>query len=130
MKSLLVAACLILLGTVSCASNTEEKRIADGVYRSPSKTEMVAIRGREIEFQIRVSDGQKEQVIHRKYPNYALLSDGKFWPTPTASVPIRSADYFLGVGRFELFWDGTEITRKDPKTGDVVTFAREANAQK
>jgi hypothetical protein len=130
MKHLLVTACLVLFGTVSCASNTEVKKITDGVYRDPSKMEMVAIRGREIEFQIHVNDGQREQAVHKVYPNYTLLINGKFWPAATASVPIRSADVLLGVGRFEWFWDGDKITRRHPKSGETMIFLRESTASK
>lgn len=126
MKSLTIIACLLSFAAVSCTSTIEEKRIEDGVYLNPSKLEMVEVRGRTIEFKIRVSDDLMQQRnIHRKYQNYTLLANGSFWPTPTVSTPIRSADYLFGVGRFEWFWDGTHITQKNPKTGGMVTFARE-----
>ncbi len=100
-------------------------QIADGVYRDPAKVETVAVDGEMVEFRIHVVAGDQERIVSRKY-KYALQSDGKI----RVFASSNDSAFVFGVMKYDWFLNGENVVRKDPKTGDVVTFAREVNTQK
>jgi hypothetical protein len=123
MKNIGLIACLILGSLTSCMATSA--RISAGVYREPAKIEMVAVDGEIIEFQIRVVAGDQDRIVNRKY-KYALRPDGKI----RVFASSNDSAFVFGVMKYDWSWDGKNVVRKDPKAGEVVTFAREANARK
>jgi hypothetical protein len=57
---------------------------------------------------------------------YAILPSGGIHIEASSNDSV----YLFGIWRFAWSWDGKNIVRKDVKSGDVVTFALEADAQK
>lgn len=123
MKSIGLIACLALASLTSCMATTA--RITDGIYREPAKVEMVAASGEMIEFRIRIVAEGQECVVSRKY-KYSLQSDGKI----RVFASSNDSAFVFGVMNYDWSWDGKSVVRKDPKTGDVVTFAAEPPGQK
>ncbi len=100
-------------------------RITDGIYREPTKIEMVAASGEMIEFNIRIVAEGQERVVSRKY-KYSLQSDGKI----RVFASSNDSAFVFGIMNYDWSWDGKSVLRKDTKTGDVVTFAAEPAGRK
>lgn len=123
MKNIRLIASLFLTIVTGCMATNV--RITDGIYREPAKVEMVAANGETLEFQIRVVTGGRDRIVNRKY-KYSIESDGKI----RVFASSNDSAFVFGVMKYDWSWDGKNVVRKDPKTGDVVTFSPEAKAQK
>jgi hypothetical protein len=108
-----------------CATSRGETRITPGVYREPAKVEAVAIRGDVIEFRIRVAKLDPEKIFERMY-SYTVATDGVIRVIASSNDSV----FVFGVLNYGWSWDGKNIVRKDPKSGEAVIFALEATAQK
>jgi len=95
---------IVLLAIGGCVAG--EHSIPDGTYVEPSGKETITVHGSEIRFNIVISDDGPDKVLDRTY-GYAVLPDGRIQPKP-----VRSADAAFGVGRFDWYWDGKNITQK------------------
>jgi hypothetical protein len=115
MKNIGLIGVLVLALVTSCMAAT--LRIADGVYREPAKVETVTTNGELIEFQVRVVAGDQDRIVNRRY-NYSLQADGKIRVIASSNDSV----FVFGIMKYDWSWDGKSITRKDPKTGEVVTF--------
>jgi hypothetical protein len=111
-------ALLTFFFAVGCVISAAE--ITTGVYRNADKTEWIAVQGRALSFNIYLKSKRGKELITRKYTGYGLHSNGRFWPSPTTSI-----DASAGIGAYDWFWDGKNIVRKDPKSGEAVSFTPE-----
>lgn len=102
---------LISLSFVSCA--TDYCPVPVGSYFFGNEYLLVA--QSKISFHIKL-DKQTDEMIAREY-EYTVLPDGRIQP-----FPLRSVDAVLGVGKFDWYWDGKNINRKNPKTKDIDLF--------
>jgi hypothetical protein len=134
MKSFWALLCLAVVAAIpSCVSDTGI-RIPDGVYREPSRSEVVTVKGKDIEFRLRMpkGEGMKGKVLTRSY-DYDVETDGKIL------VGASSSDSFwvFGIEAYDWFWDGKRIIRKkrhwegdymnpQKKYSETVIFAAEA----
>ena len=109
-----------------CVASTAATRVPGGIYREPSNAESIEVRESGLTFSIRVPKLDPLKVLTRGPYEYAVTSSGpiRIYASSNDSV------FVFGVLSYDWSWDGKNIVRKDVKTGDVVTFAREANAEK
>jgi hypothetical protein len=114
------ALAFFLIWTWATSGMAGNSPITNGVYRESTKVETVSIQGEEIEFQIRVPDGKEERLVKRKY-KYRLL------PGSDIHVIASSNDsvFVFGILKYEWFWDGKAIVRKQRKGGGTTVFERE-----
>jgi len=109
-----------------CVASTAALRVPSGIYREPSNAESIEARENGLTFSIRVPKLDPQKVLTRGPYEYAVNSSGKIRIYASSNDSV----FVFGVLNYDWSWDGKNIVRRDVKTGDVVTFAREANAQK
>jgi len=108
-----------------CVSAHETKRITNGVYREATSIESVTVRGETVEFKIRVVKLDRERVFSRLY-RYELTENGKIRVLASSNDPV----FVGGVLQYDWFWDGRDIIRKEPKSGNSVIFDLQTEVQK
>ena len=84
--------------------------IPDGVYRPATGDDLVAIEGDRIRFVVHGRDPSPTGMVVREYLHYAVNPGGEL-----VAYPMTSAEALGGpVGRYDWFWDGKVITRREP----------------
>jgi hypothetical protein len=109
-----------------CVASTTVVQVPSGIYREPSHAESIEARGNGLTFSIRVPKLDPQKVLTRGPYEYAVNSSGhiRIYASSNDSV------FVFGIMNYDWSWDGKNIVRKDVRTGEVVTFAPEAKAQK
>ena len=102
-----------------------DRHITNGIYREPAKVETIAVRGGEIEFQLRISREHQERIARRKY-KYVLLPNGGIDVIGSSNDSV----FVFAILKHAWSWDGKVIVRKDPETGDTTIFAPDSGAEK
>jgi len=125
MKSICAITCVVWAVMTGCVSAHETKRITNGVYREATSIESVTVRGETVEFKIRVVKLDRERVFSRLY-RYELTENGKIRVLASSNDPV----FVGGVLQYDWFWDGRDIIRKEPKSGNSVIFDLQTEVQK
>ncbi|MEN3367886.1 MAG: hypothetical protein V7609_29 [Verrucomicrobiota bacterium] len=115
-------ASIVLAVTVllpACTDETTEK-ITDGVYREPSKIELLTVKGQRMTLQLSVAKGPRLGVRSGQY-EYHVLKNRKL------SFDASSNDSFFvqTILDYDWIWDGNRIVRKEKQTGQTLVFARD-----
>jgi hypothetical protein len=100
---------------VSCAA--ANRPIPESIYLSPGGSESVAVENGQMRFQIRVPS--REGIFDRTY-DYEVAPDGTI-----LNLPMTSLDALV-MGRWDWYWDGQSILRRNRETKESVIFSRVA----
>jgi hypothetical protein len=109
-----------------CVASTTTIRVPGGIYREPGNAESIEACENGLTFSIRVPEIDPQKVFPRGPYCYAMEVSGKI----RIYASSNDAAFLFEFLNYDWFWDGKNIVRKNVKSGDVVTFARKANAQK
>ena len=141
-KPFVLALFQVTLAITGCAPEIE---ISSGAYRKPADVGAITVRsinapgswdieyawpehdrwaGNILCFAIRNKRGGEEHVTYRR-PSYEIdTRDQRIYLIGSSNDTL----YLLGINRFEWYWDGANIIRKDRETGESVAYLRETGA--
>ncbi len=105
---------LFAIVTVSVLIGCKTLEIPEGTYVAESSKEFIIVKKKTITFHLIFSHNPK--YVYEKKCEYHLMSDGSIIPEGLAS-----SEYFLGIGRYEWYFDGMQIHRKEPKRMETLT---------
>jgi hypothetical protein len=111
----------LLLALGSCIA--QHHPIPIGTYVTPSGDESVSAFESELHFRVRVDEKHPERLIDRTF-SYTVEKDGEIIPHTMTSIEAA-----FGVGRYDWYWDGETIIRRDWRSGETANFTRKRPTQ-
>jgi hypothetical protein len=111
---------VFLIAVFLTACLADKRLILEGSYQNPLSDEYVTVQKSKIRFHINLRNEKGEKLLDQEYQYYSVWTNGRILPRP-----LRSVDAVYGVGRYDWYWNGEAILRKDPKTGETAQFLRE-----
>ncbi len=109
---------LVLASIAGWATAAEKQHMVNGTYREPRQVESVGVREEVVEFRIKIPKLNADQLFSGTY-HYSVLPDGHIRVNASSNDSV----FVFGVNRFGWIWDGKNIVRKDPKSGETVIFS-------
>jgi len=106
----------ILLSCLLLGCTSKSQTLPSGMYRASTNDQRVLVQGRQIRFWIVLEESRTN--LHKEaFPDHSVWPNGRL-----QSFPMREAEAVLGVGRFDWSWDGTNILRRNGRTGEIIVF--------
>lgn len=99
-------------------------RVPSGTYRDPSNAESVEAHANGLTFSIRVPKLDPQKVLTRGPYEYKVNSSGEIHIYASSNDSV----FVFGILQYAWVWDGKNIIRKEPTSGNSVTFVLQANA--
>jgi hypothetical protein len=106
----------VAIGVVIFGCSVKTQPLPSAVYRADDGSQSIVVQGKRIRFIVRL-DANQANLFDRTYDNHSIWDNGRIQP-----FPMRDVDAVLGIGKFDWFWDGTNITRTNRITGEAITF--------
>ena len=100
-----------------CSCQHIKVQVPEGKYVAKTKKEYIIVKPSRMFFHLKVI-GKPNIFIEREY-KYDLWEDGTIIP-----LGLASGEYYLGVGQYDLFWDGRNIIVKEIKTKNVIRLKK------
>lgn len=115
-----VAAALCLTWALMASGMASSTHIESGIYADPTGVDLVSVWREEIEFQIQLSeDGRETRILKGKY-RYLLLPSDQIRVIASSNDPA----FVFGIMKYDWYWNGKAIVRKNPVTGKSTLFER------
>lgn len=100
-----------------CGCQHVKTHIPDGKYISAGSKEYIIVKPSTMFFHLRVVD-KSNVFIDREY-EYNLWKDGEIFPNG-----IATGEYFPGIGKYDLYWDGKDIIAKEVNTANSIVLKK------